>query len=278
MGRETVGNTIIGVSIRNQPTLKSLLSSDAGPEETAAEPLNSNYFKIRAAGSEGQRSSASILINKMYATRGYMSSGLPGSGQDKYRMTLTANEEDVTIGTLTIGFDNPQGLMADDLFKQEIDGLRSQGRKVCEFTKLAMETTSKSKRALASLFHVAYIYAHRIHGFQDLVIEVNPRHVAYYKRVLGFTVHGPERVNRRVNAPAVLLRLNFTYVEEQIGKFGGSPDVCAVERSLYPYVFSVKEEAGIVGRLCGLVSVLEGDAVLNPGMAVAAAPTIDPAP
>lgn len=254
MGRETVGNTIIGVSMRTQPALKSLLSDDSGPSEMAAEPPNNNYLKIRAAGSAGQRSSASILINKMYATRGYMSSGLPGCGQDRFRMTLTASEEDVTVGTLTIGFDSPQGLMADDVFKQEIDGLRAQGRKVCEFTKLAMETTSKSKRALASLFNVAYIYAYRIHGFQDLVIEVNPRHVAYYMRMLGFTVLGSERLNRRVNAPAVLLRLNFTYGEEQIGKFGGLPELRAVERSLYPYMFGVDEEAGIVGRLCGLVN------------------------
>jgi hypothetical protein len=266
MEQEVAGNTIIGVSTRTQPVLKSLLSGDLGPVESVAEPLNNNYLKIRAAGSEVQRNSASILINKMYATRGYISNGLTGNCQDKYRLTLTANEQHVTVGTLTIGFDNEQGLMADDLFKQEIDALRAQGRKVCEFTKLAMDATSKSKRALASLFHVAYIYAHRIHGFQDLVIEVNPRHVAYYQRVLGFTVLGPERLNLRVNAPAVLLRLNFTYVEEQIGKFGGSPEVCAAERSLYPYVFSVEEEANIVGRLCGLVSVLKDDSVLNSGV------------
>jgi hypothetical protein len=253
MGRETVGNTIIGVSMRAQPALKSLLSDSTSPSEMAAEPLNNNYFKIRAAGSEGQRSSASILINKMYATRGYLTSGLPGKGQDTYRMTLTANEGDVTIGTLTIGFDNPQGLMADDLFKQEIDVLRSQGRKVCEFTKLAMESTSKSERALASLFHVAYIYAHRIHGFQDLVIEVNPRHVPYYKRVLGFVVLGPERLNKRVNAPSVPLRLPFSYVEEMISKLGGTGKPLPAERSLYPYLFSIQEEAGIVGRLRGLV-------------------------
>ncbi len=254
MGKEIVGNTIIGVSMRTQPALKSLLSGDSGPIESTAEPFNNNYVKIRAASSEGQRSSASILINKMYATRGYMSSGLPGVGQDKYRMTLTANEEYVTIGTLTIGFDNPQGLMADDLFKHEIDGLRAQGRKVCEFTKLAMESSSKSKRALASLFHVAYIYAHRIQEHQDVMIEVNPRHVAYYQRMLGFTVMGPQRLNRRVNAPAVLLRLDFTHAAAQIEKFGGSSEAAIEGRSLYPYFFSVKEEAGIVGRLCGMVS------------------------
>jgi hypothetical protein len=257
MGKETLGNTIIGVSMRPQPQLKSLLSTDDPTYESAAEPFNQNYLKIRAARSEGQRSSASILINKMYATRGYLSNGLSGNGQDAYRMTLTANEDDLTIGTLTIGFESPQGLMSDDIFKRDIDALRAEGRKVCEFTKLAMESTSKSKRPLASLFHVAYIYAHRIHCYQDLVIEVNPRHVAYYQRALGFTVLAPQQMNRRVNAPAVLLRLDFSHAEEQIGRFGGTaPESCATERSLYPYFFSVREEAGIVGRLCGIVPVM----------------------
>lgn len=257
MGKETVGNTIIGVSMRPQPKLKSLLSTDDSTYESTAESFNQNYLKIRAANSDGQRSSASILINKMYASYGYLSSGLPSDKNHTNSMTLTANEGDITTGTLTIGFDGPAGLLVDDLFKAEIDSLRNAGRKVCEFTKFAMDSTARSERALASLFHVAYIYAHRIHGFQDLTIEVNPRHVPYYKRVLGFTVFGPERLNRRVNAPAVLLRLDFSYVAQKIGEFGGSGKACPAERSLYPYLFSVQEEAGIVGRLRGLVAVLD---------------------
>ena len=44
------------------------------------------------------------------------------------------------------------------------------------------------------------------HSFDYVVIEVNPRHVRYYERMLGFEVIGPERMNPRVEAPAVLLR------------------------------------------------------------------------
>ena len=39
--------------------------------------------------------------------------------------------------------------------------------------------------------------------------------------------------------------------ERCVGKFGGQPQMSATERSLYPYSFSVDEEAGIVGRLRG---------------------------
>jgi hypothetical protein len=121
--------------------------------------------------------------------------------------------------------------------------------RVCEFTKLAMDSAIESKRVLASLFHVAYIYAHRIKGMHCLVIEVNPRHVRYYERMLGFRPCGPQRMNRRVSAPAVMMALDLAFAADQIGRFGGKAESPEAARSLYPYFFSVAEEAGIVGRL-----------------------------
>jgi hypothetical protein len=206
-------------------------------------------FKIRAADSHGRRSSANILLNKMYAWRGYVSNPLPEQ-QSLNRFTLVANDHDQTMGTMTVGFDSAaDGLLADDLFRDELSALRAQGRRICEFTKLAIDPSECSKRVLASLFHVAYIYAHRIKGFDCLVIEVNPRHVRYYQRMLGFELMASERPNRRVNAPAVLLRLDFTHAHEQIDIYGGKPELASVERSLYPLAFSMAEEDGIVARL-----------------------------
>ena len=165
------------------------------------------------------------------------------------RITLIAEDHNDTIGTMSIGFDRPEGLFVDDLFPAEVEALRREGRRICEFTKLAVDGVVRSKRVLASLFHVAYIYAHRLKGFDCLLIEVNPRHVRYYEKMLGFKTIGPERLNRRVNAPAVLLCLDFAHAHAQIERFGGQPELGSVERSLYPYFFSIKEEAGIVGRL-----------------------------
>jgi hypothetical protein len=67
--------------------------------------------------------------------------------------------------------------------------------------------------------------------------------------MLGFKVLGPQRLNRRVNAPAVLLCLDFEHARDQIERFGGKPEFSLVDRSLYPEFFSVAEEASIVGRL-----------------------------
>jgi len=102
---------------------------------------------------------------------------------------------------------------------------------------------------LAAIFHIAYIHARRLRQSTDLLIEVNPRHVKFYQALLGFTVVGEERMDPRVGAPAVLLRLDLAYAESQIARWGGHRELADQTRLLYPYVFSPLEEKGIEGRL-----------------------------
>ena len=242
-------NTIIGAPFDRNRRLKSILAGRPDAVVTdEADQMASRLFKIRAAHSSGQRSSASILIDRMYSWRGYQTTSVP-DGQSLDRITLVASDRDVVIGTMSVGFDGPEGLLVEELFPGEVAALRESGSRICEFTKLAMDVDLSSKQVLASLFHVAYIYAHRIRGFDCLLIEVNPRHVRYYEKMLGFQVLGGERLNQRVDAPAVLLCLRFAHTQEQIGRFGGQPHLAPDQRSLYPHAFSVDEEAGIVARL-----------------------------
>jgi hypothetical protein len=243
-----LGNTIIGVAFDNEHALRSLIVDQPDWADIDELDASRRLFKIRAADSHGHRSSASILIDRMYATRGYRTSPLPAQSVPD-RITLTASDGDEVVGTISVGFDSPLGLLCDELYLDEINQLRDQGMRVCEFTKLAMDSVIESKRVLASLFHVAYIYAHRLKGCDFLVIEVNPRHERYYERMLGFQARGPLRMNRRVSAPAVLMALDFNHAADQIERCGGRADQPDMPRSLYPYFFSPAEEAGIVGRL-----------------------------
>ena len=245
------GNTIVATHFEGAVRLRPLVFGPAAPAaERASAELARRLFKIRAASTDGVRSSASILVSRMYAWRGYQTSPTAVPLPDPHnRVTLVAEDCAETVGTISVGFDGPGGLFVDQLFADEVAGLRAEGRSLCEFTKLAMDSIVKSKRVLASLFHVAYIYAYRLNGFDSLLIEVNPRHVRYYERMLGFRPIGPERLNPRVNAPAVLLCLDLLHAQRQIDRFGGRSKAASTERSLYPYFFSVEEEAGIVGRL-----------------------------
>lgn len=210
--------------------------------------VSERFFTIRAADSSGVRASAGALLSERYAWRGYHTVSLP-SDQTRSRMTLSAQEGDLTIGTITVSMDGPGGLSADDAFGAETAQLRAEGRRLCEFTKLAVDPEIGTTQVLAALFHVAYIVAHRLRRYDTLLLEVNPRHVRFYQRMLGCRVIGSERLNRSVNAPAVLLSADFGYIREQIAVFGGRPERASEERTLYPFAFSSPEEDGIIGRM-----------------------------
>ncbi|MHB9102497.1 MAG: N-acyl amino acid synthase FeeM domain-containing protein [Sulfuricella sp.] len=203
-------------------------------------------FKVRLANNEDRRKAASLLIQKMYDWRGYDTDAL---SHDPNKITLAAYLEDKVAGTMSLGIDSPQGLVVDQLYKQEADQLRAEGRKLCDITRLAVDHDIKSKSVLAALFHMSFIYGHNIHHATDFLIEVNPRHVLFYQRMMGFEPFGEEKTCPRVNAPAVLMRLDATYADEQIIRYGGMGATAAGVKSIYPYFFSHDDELGITQRL-----------------------------
>jgi hypothetical protein len=207
-------------------------------------------IKIRLADSAGHRSQASFLVRRRYAWRGYEIGKVPGALPN--RITFSACDGDDTFATISVGLDSALGLFVDKLYRDEVDSIRAQNRKVCEFTKLAVESGVRSRPVLAALFHIAFIYARLISGCTDLVVEVNPRHVLFYKRMLGFSDWGPERHDPRVQAPAILLRLDLAFAQQQIAEMGGHGELAIGRRSLYPFFFSAHEEVGIERRLRAL--------------------------
>lgn len=241
-------NTIIAAALSHQRSTRPMLTESPRLDLLPEGHPDRRHFKIKTADTSVRRHSANLLLKARYAWRGYQTVSLPAD-QTVNRITLTAIEHDVTIGTITVVLDNPEGLAAEEAFAAEVAELRAQGKRVCEFGKLAIDPISGTKRVLAGLFHVAYIIAHRIRGYDALVMEVNPRHVRYYERMLGARVVGEQRLNRKVNAPAVLLSIDFEYIKEQIGRLAGRDDLADGERTLYPLAFTLEEEIGMVTRL-----------------------------
>jgi|GEM_PF-971837 len=206
--------------------------------------LQRNGYSIHLVNSLKQRIKASTLIKRMYASRGYQTESASVFSTSSNQYTFEARQSQQLIGTLTLTIDSDNGLLADTLYQPELDRFRQQGRKLCEVSKLAFNPETSSKEIFASLFHMAYIFAHRTHGADDAFIEINPRHAAFYKRMLGFQQIGELRTCPRVNAPAVLLHLNREYVEKQIIHLTGQARHCI--KNIYPYFLTKCQENEIV--------------------------------
>lgn len=213
---------------------------DASPEQ--------RVFQIEAAHAHVPRQSANQLLKERYGWRGYKSVSLPDNLSGSH-FSLSATREGKAIGTISVGFEDANMLNCEEAFPDEVETLRASRRRLCEFTRLAVDQGVGTRAVLAALFHVAYIVAHRLRGVDTLLMEVNPRHVRYYERMLGARVFGSERMNTKVNAPAVLLSIEFEHVKSQIEACAGRPESAATERSLYTLAFTRQEEAGIIARL-----------------------------
>ena len=158
---------------------RSLTVAEADLSELEAPEGFHGGFKIRVAKVGGRRREAGNLVEKRYTGRGYT---IPI--QDPQLSTFIAYDEGQLVGTVSVRLDSEKGLSADELYGKELDALRSSGARLCEFTRLAVDKTSASKSVLAGLFHTAYLFASVIRGHTHAVIEVNPRHVAFYGRAL----------------------------------------------------------------------------------------------
>lgn len=212
------------------------------PEMVAAAP--GQGFKIRVARRSSVLQDALGLLNRRYRQRGYGSQSLTLSPE---RMTIVAYEDRQVIGTLTVQLDTRQGMLSDACFKEPLDAFRARGAFLCEFTKLATAPHAPMPATLASMFHVAFIFAHQVNQATHAVVEVNPRHVAFYTRVLGFAAQGAAADNPRVKAPGVLLVADFAQIGRQLQARGsqgaGEPP------PFYSHSFSNAEEQGIRNRI-----------------------------
>jgi hypothetical protein len=245
------GKDVTGQTLFDDRPLRYRDAPSAADPSVVPDPLEDDgAFKIRLAKLAGARRDAGVLVERRYAGRGYQT---PKAVVEPALRTFLAYDEGNIVGTVGVRLDSTRGLSADELYRTEIDALRQQGHRICEFTRLAVDTTIASKPVLCGLFHAAYLYAAVLRGFTHAVIEVNPRHVSYYRRALNFELLGPERMNQRVLAPAVLLCVRFDAIAHGVARFAGRPDVAGAKNSLFVYAFPPEEESGVLERLRELV-------------------------
>ena len=78
-----LGNTIIAAPFEASSHMRAFLVEDSDCDWLPESGVGQRLFKIRAADTEGHRSSASILVNRRYAWRGYHSTSASTSNEDE---------------------------------------------------------------------------------------------------------------------------------------------------------------------------------------------------
>lgn len=232
------------ISFESPYRLRDLSPMSDSETETYEEKMGEKLFKLRFAQQDEVFNHASVLVQKRYAWRGF-----PKVQLKKYpnRITILSFHQEKIVGTVTVGYDSEEGMLVDEIYKEEIDKLRAQGRRVGELSKLAIDENIGSKQLLASLIHIAYLYG-VIHECTDAIIEIVPRHKVFYEKMLGFKQIGEERMNNRVHFPVLLMHLELEFMRQKIEELGGKCKESR-DRSLYPYFFSPQDQEGILGRL-----------------------------
>ena len=189
--------------------------------------LEHQGFRVSLLGHETElQRQTTALITRMYTSRG-LSSYVHSHELDTARSTIIACRRAEVVGTLSLGLDNGQGLMAEVLYPEEIASVRQGGGRVCEITRLAMDPKSGSQDALAGMVQILYVLITMVHDMTDIFIEVHPRHAGFYQHLLGYRIVGPQRICPRVNAPAVLLHLQRHRLDALIGHFADNPETGA---------------------------------------------------
>jgi hypothetical protein len=210
------------------------------------ENCSTELISIQLTHDVENRMKAVSLINRRYAWRGY-GSNQKLSGR-KNETTFTAWFDGSLIGTITLVADSDRGLAVDTTFPSEMQFFRGKANaRLCELKKFAVDcrSTKHSKAVLASLFHFVFIFGTTNFLGTDLFIEVNPRHIAFYDRMLGFERVGGLKTNEDVNAPSQLMWLSVAkigaYIESGLGDRG--------RNSLYNYFYAPQRQQEIAREL-----------------------------
>lgn len=234
------------------------LVTDLGPGRPyeAPWPLPSPY-RLRVAADEAERRRAGGLVERVYRDCGYLADAggadtCPASGAAPFTLMIE-DDSGQTAATVSLVFDEDGPLPCTEIFAAETAALRAgegRWRRSAEVTRLVIAPEhAHARQVLVALFNFAYLFAHRARACDDFLIEVNPRHAAFYERKLGFERLGPARPCPRVaGAPAVLLRLSLAVADAAVRRTGGR-GAAAGERTLYPWFLAPEEEPEAVSFL-----------------------------
>jgi N-acyl amino acid synthase FeeM len=166
---------------------------------------------VRIAANRRDFVGAFELVYFAYLTKGYIRPqpgrmvyqsvfGLPTS-----RTMVAAAPGDNVAGTLSIVGDNRFGFQLETTYRDEVQLLRDEGRKLAEITCLTIENAGgfRPTEVFAALTRFTIQYA-IWRGYDDLLMAVHPRHYRFYWRIFRAAPLGPPRAHEVVEGNLAL--------------------------------------------------------------------------
>ncbi len=185
------------------------------PERRHAHPVE-EVWRVHFAENDDDFAEALRLVQSRYEMRGYVPEGRERAELTLYHVlpetrTILVKALSRVVATVTFVPDSPLGLPAEQVFHDEVAPLRAEGRHLSELSALAVADRIRIEdrpHLTRWLFHSIEAQVRGEGRIDDLLITVNPRHVAFYDRRLGFeTIAGPRPHPKVQGADAVLMRL-----------------------------------------------------------------------
>lgn len=207
-------------------------------------------FTIKMANTLEEREAVFRLGYQVYLKKGYIKSNASEwmvQNYDSHSETAILIVQDMqknVVGSVTLVFDGGTRLPAEKIYGNELNTLRKQNEKIVEISRFVIDPQYRnSKEILVLLFNYLYIYSYHVKGSSCLVIEVNPRHTAYYQELLHFKPIGTEKPCPSVqSAPAILMYVPLKHGQDEVIRISQNMESEKSNRSLYTYFIKPEQQ------------------------------------
>lgn len=208
-------------------------------------------FTIKIANTLAEREAVFRMSYQIYLEKGFIKPNSQNWMVQNYDfdeesvILMVQDQERNLAGSVTMVFDGNSRLPAEKIYSKELKKLRNSGDKMVEISRLVINPAYRnSKEILVLLFNYLSIYSYHVKNFSSLVVEVNPRHKDYYKKLMSFDEIGEEKACPMVqNAPAVLLHLPLKRYQSEVIRFKNQYIADKKERSLYASFLKPEQES-----------------------------------
>jgi len=161
------------------------------------------------------------LAYENYLRKGLVSENIFGIRVTPYHLlpeatTFVSMRNSEQVATVTLIGDSSEGIPMESIFPNQVEEIRNSGATFGEVTSLASRpmATKEFLQVYLKMMRLMAQYARSV-GIERFLMVVHPRHVPFYKRMMGFRMIGETRSYPTVcGAPAVPCQLEFAEVDE----------------------------------------------------------------